>query len=273
MTPSLIDLPRRCRLEVKGPEAKTFLNGIVTCDVKKLKNSWVYALHLTHRGKIVFDFFLQELNGVYVIDVDVDLKESLFQTFQKYIVFQQAHLVDVSDDWRAIAVIGETLKIPADAEMIVFDKPLWGHSAREIWGSPDRIAALKKTLEVPEISKIEQEVLRIESSTPKFGIDFGTETIPQEANLYNALSFDKGCYVGQEIVARLEHRGHVSKQLVLLATESLLKRGSKILAAEDQKEIGEVTSSVVSPKYNAPIALAYLKYAWLQKPLHHAHRL
>lgn len=274
MAPFLIDLSHRSRLEVEGPEAKTFLNGIVTCDVKKLKNSCSYALHLTHRGKIIFDFFLQESGGIYIIDVDPSIKENLFQTFQKYIVFQKVRILDMSADWGALAVIGDN-PIPPQEEkgLLVFDKSLWGYPSREIWGPRNRIVALKNQLQLPELSPEAQEVLRIESATPKFGVDFGTETIPQEANLYNALSFDKGCYVGQEIVARLKHRGHVAKQLVLLATEELLKPGDKIFAAEAQKEIGQVTSSVLSTKYNSPIALAYLKYSALSTPLHRATRL
>lgn len=274
MTSSLIDLSHRGRLEIEGSEAKTFLNGLVTCDVKKLKNSCSYALHLTHRGKIVFDFFLQESDGAYIIDVDASIKEKLSQTFQKYIVFQKARIIDISADWGALAVIGDDpTPLQEEEGLLVFHKPLWGFSSREIWGPRNRMSALKNRLQIPELSGEAQEVLRIESATPKFGVDFGTETIPQEANLYNALSFDKGCYVGQEIVARLEHRGHVAKQLVLLATEELLKPGDKILAAEDQKEVGEATSAVLSPKYGSPIALAYLKYPALQTPLHRARRL
>lgn len=274
MTPSFIDLSHRGRLKVEGPEAKNFLNGIVTCDVKKLKNSWSYALHLTHRGKIVFDFFLQESGGLFIIDVASGIKEQLFQTFQKYIVFQKARIIDTSADWGAVAILGDNLPLLQEEEgLLIFDKPLWGLPSREIWSSRERILALKNRLKLPECSREAQEVLRIESATPKFGVDFGTETLPQEANLYNALSFDKGCYVGQEIVARLEHRGHVAKQLVLLATEDLLKSGDKILAAENQKEVGTITSSVLSTKYDSPIALAYLKYSALSTPLHRARRL
>lgn len=268
MTPALIDLSHRCRLEVQGPDAESFLNGLVTCDVKKLKNSWSYGLHLTHKGKIVFDFFLHKCEGTFFIDVDAALKEDMLRTFQKYIVFQKAQITDTGAHWRAFAVIGPYAKIAGSV-----DKPLWGYESQEVWAPRDQIESMKAACSLSELSQKDQEILRVESATPKFGVDFGVDTIPQEANLYNALSFTKGCYVGQEIVARLEHRGHVSKQLVLLATKELLKRGDKVLAAEDQKEIGVVTSSAISPKYKTPICLATIKYQWLQKPLHHAHRL
>ena len=143
-------------------------------------------------------------------------------------------------------------------------KTMWGLPAFEMWVARDQLPSLKSKLNVPELDPETQEVLRIESATPLFGVDMDENTIPQEANLYTALSFNKGCYVGQEVIARLEHRGHVGKQLRSLKLEGdkIPQRGEKIFS-EDGQEIGTVTSSCFSPKFSSPIALGYIRYASL----------
>ena len=104
---------------------------------------------------------------------------------------------------------------------------------------------------------------RIEQFIPKYGIDFDENNIPQEAGLHHALNFEKGCYVGQETIARLHFRGHVNKFLCqfIITGQTVPEPQSKILNKE-KIEIGFVTSSAWSPLYKSPVALGYLKYAY-----------
>ena len=105
------------------------------------------------------------------------------------------------------------------------------------------------------------ESLRIESGRPRFGVDMGTDTIPLEAAIEDrAVSFTKGCYVGQEVIIRVMHRGHgrVARRLVrlVLPGSSTPSRGDKVLSGD--RQIGEITSAAESPKVGAPLAMAYV---------------
>jgi len=113
------------------------------------------------------------------------------------------------------------------------------------------------------------ETLRIEAGIPRYGIDMDETTVVTEANLDEAVSFTKGCYLGQEIIVRIKHRGHVAKKLtgMILGENAELKRGAKVLSA-DNKEIGRITSSAFSPRLDRAIALGYLKYDYLAPGTH-----
>jgi folate-binding protein YgfZ len=105
------------------------------------------------------------------------------------------------------------------------------------------------------------ETLRIEAGRPRFGVDMSTETIPLEAGIEDrAISFTKGCYVGQEVIIRVMHRGHgrVARRLVrlVLSGGAVPSRGDKVFAADQQ--VGELTSSAESPRVGAPMAMAYI---------------
>jgi len=108
------------------------------------------------------------------------------------------------------------------------------------------------------------EVLRIEAGLARYGVDMDESNVVTETNLEDAVSFNKGCYVGQEIIVRIKHRGHVAKKLtgIVFEKDSTIESGAKILSA-DEKEVGRVTSSTFSPHLDRTIALGYLKYDYL----------
>ena len=117
---------------------------------------------------------------------------------------------------------------------------------------------------VQNVSSETLETLRIEAGIPRFGIDMDETTVVTEANLDEAVSFTKGCYLGQEIIVRIKHRGHVAKKLIgmILGGNVELKRDAKVLSTDD-KEIGRLTSSTFSPRLDRTVALGYLKYDYL----------
>jgi folate-binding protein YgfZ len=105
--------------------------------------------------------------------------------------------------------------------------------------------------------------LRIEAGIPRYGVDMDETTIVTETNLDDAVSFTKGCYLGQEIIIRIKHRGHVAKKISgILVDGATVSAGSKLLS-EDSKEIGRVTSSTFSPRLERIIAMGYVKYDYL----------
>lgn len=282
----LVDL-KRSWIEVRGADSKNFLNGRLTNNVTALQNSGCYSLLLTPKGKLIADLFCYPCGDLFGIDCNTSIKEKVLEELKRYIIFQKVELIDQSNRWGTLCLIGpkaksflETVvsKLPQkemeyvsnEVEGDLFDvilKKLWGFPAFEIWVRKETIEKFKAILNLPTIDRKTQEVLRVESATPLFGVDMDENTIPLEANLQNAISFDKGCYVGQEIIARIHYRGHVGKQLVQIKIESFEppKAGERIFSAEGE-EIGFVTSSCFSPKFGAPIALAYLKYSFLNSP-------
>lgn len=300
---TFMELPERGWVEVRGAmgggashdgaDVRKFLNGVLTNNIQALAGkSGCYTCLLTPKGKIIADLFCYACGDYFGLDISVAQKQAVMETLKKYIVFQKIELVDQSEKWAALAVAGPKareflefffkkvsdtfpLLLPADyfsyyevpwkeKSLWVIAKKLWGLEGFEIWVPKNEAAALKRALNLPELDAATQEVLRIESSTPKFGVDMDENTIPQEAGLTAALNFNKGCYIGQEIVARLEHRGHVGKRLVQLKIlgDVPLSKGQKICNAEGQ-EIGEVTSSCFSPKHKSTLALGYVRYQFL----------
>lgn len=272
---------KRGFFDVKGVDARKFLNGVLTNDIGKLEGkNGCTALICTPKGKILADLFVYTCGEFFCFEVDASLKEKTLEILKKYIIFQKVELVDQSEKFETAAILGPKAKeflsskgIPTpeaefgydegkceEREIWVIHKKLWGLPAYEIWLRRD------ETLDwqLPALSLKTQEILRIESATPKYGVDMDENTIPQEAGLYHALSFTKGCYVGQEVIARLEHRGHVGKKLLQLKMEGefLPPPGEKIFANTGQ-EAGTVTSSCFSPQYNAPVALGYIRYVFL----------
>jgi folate-binding protein YgfZ len=108
------------------------------------------------------------------------------------------------------------------------------------------------------------EILRIEAGVPRYGIDIDDTNVVSETNLDDAVSFTKGCYIGQEIIARIKYRGHVAKKLSGLLFEGAVTVGAgSVVNSAEGKEIGRITSVTFSPKLNRTIALAYLKYDYL----------
>ncbi len=132
-----------------------------------------------------------------------------------------------------------------------------------VMGHIDDKAAIQAMLTDSGIVSIDQptfDYLRIESGQPRFGQELGTDYIPLEANLWDDVSFNKGCYTGQEVIARMESRGRIAKKLVKLQPVSSLESGVELRAAG--KKAGTVTSTADGPQ--GPLALAYVKTAFIE---------
>jgi folate-binding protein YgfZ len=121
-----------------------------------------------------------------------------------------------------------------------------------------RLTESGKKFSAAWIGEEAQNILRVEAGIPRYGVDFGEDNLLLEVGIDHAVSFSKGCYLGQEVVERIRSRGHVNKKLsgLLLDSEEAVKSGDSIQA--DGKDIGYVTSSVISPRLKRPIALGYV---------------
>jgi folate-binding protein YgfZ len=234
---------------VMGADRVAFLQGQCTNDIQKLvAGQSCYVAFLTAKGKMRGEGEVICLPDAFLLETSLGLSPSL----EKFIITEDVAVKDVSaslSEW--LMVGGAEVNLPADA--VTFAHPLGtGVISRE---------PLTATLSVEAL-----ETRRVEAAVPKWGADMDENTIPNEAGLERrAMSYDKGCYIGQETIARIKTYGHVNRQLVQLAIESqagtpappMPARGEKIFAGE--REVGQVTSVAYSARLGKLLALGYVR--------------
>ena len=258
-------------ISFRGDKAADALNGLVTNDVAALQAGEVlYAAALSPKGKVAADMHVLRVDeNTFLTSVSSAVAEGWLALARKYVNPRLAKVADETDGhvtWMlcgggAAAVVAaltvaspsaRVVRTPRVAESECFMLLSDSASATTL---RDELAARNVVSGSAEL----WEVLRVESGRPKWGVDMDEQTIPQEANLdtLNAISFSKGCYTGQETVARLHFRGHVNRQLRGLRAVEPLSPGT-IVTDVTGKEVGDVRSVAVSPRYGA-IALAMIR--------------
>ncbi|HEX8741719.1 MAG TPA: glycine cleavage T C-terminal barrel domain-containing protein [Thermoleophilaceae bacterium] len=257
----VVERPRG-KLLLRGAEAAEFLQGQVTNDVEALApGTGCYALLLNHKGKVRVD--MRVLRGPDWIWIDcpkggVAVLDHMFRT---YGIGRDLRLEDVTESRTLLSVLG-----PRAREALGVDPPLEEHAFVERDGvlhvatdaGIDVIAPAGHSLDgVEPVSEEAAECLRVEAGRPRFGFDFDSETIPQEAGLNErGVSFTKGCYVGQETVARLHYKGKPNRHLRGLRLSEPAERGAELRLGE--RVVGALGSVAESPVHG-PIALALVR--------------
>lgn len=286
MTAFFVDRTARLRMTFTGEKAKESLGGLVTNDVVALKPGHGHrAAALTAKGRVIALVRIFDRGADLLVDCEPESADGFVSMIRKYVNPRTAKFAVVTDTTACLGVHGadaasmlaplvgldaETLfALPAlgivtstDGAFDVIRSTEMSVPGFDVVGTREVIATLRAALAqagVLEIADADAEVARVESGLPRFGVDMDAETIPQEANLdtLGAISFTKGCYTGQEVVARIHFRGHVNKHLRFLSTPELLTRGAVVLDSTG-KEVGDVRSAVISPK-RGPLALAMLR--------------
>ena len=235
---NLILLPRAI-LALRGKDAASFLQGVCTQDVRNLKEgTLLYGAHLTPQGKFLFDFFMQQKDDKEIW-LDVAEKEMMpfAQALHKYATGQQVDFHDLSADFKVYADLDsehpEALPDPRH------------------WSMGKRLYVTKEIIiETADTSFEDYERARIALTLPDGSVDgFKAKTLPAELNFddINGTSYTKGCYVGQEVTARVQHRGKVKKKLVTLTLKEQMDQpptpGTAITNTEDL-EVGHLFSCV-----------------------------
>ncbi len=259
-------------LAVTGADRLTWLQGLLTNDVLALPMGGIQdAAYLTPQGRMITDLRVVNLAERTLLDVPGSLAESLQKRLDGLLFSEDAQIVDESHRMAIVDVHG-----PGAPQLITtLQQPMSGYGtvvAANAFGLPgyslfvasphaETVAALlvegggvRTTLET-------LDVIRVESGRPAFLIDMDDQTIPLEAGIEDrAISFTKGCYVGQEVIVRVMHRGQgrVAKRLVglRLAKGQLPQRGDVI--ANTDRDVGRITSAVWSPSLGTGIALGYV---------------
>lgn len=281
----MIDLSDRAKIRVTGEDRVSFLDGLVTADVKVIQpGSSSYALVLNEKSRVLGDLRVIALDDSFVLDMEAAQKDALLAHFRKMLVSDDVTLDDLGPSGHievhgprspeiVSAVIGTDVRgLPLDAHAgfavgrhgsgrAVRIRPtgergyaLWapGASLEELWDGLDRLG-------VRPIGRDAMDVLRIEAGVPRFGADMSEETLALEVAPAEALSFTKGCYIGQEVVARGTYVGHMNRKLLGLRSFGDVPpvHGDKV--RKEGREIGTITSGTWSPTTNRVIALALLR--------------
>jgi folate-binding protein YgfZ len=271
----LVDRSERGKLALTGDDAKDFLHGQVTNDVEGLsEGTGCYAAFLTHKGKMLGDLRILDTGDELLLDCERVALQELFNMIRRYKLGRAVELHKRTVERGLLSLIGPDARRIAGAG----DLPEAEHSHRpaELAGASvrliatdlgvdvlcdaadtERVAAALASAGALKATEAEAEVRRVESGRPRYGIDLDDTVIPQEAGLNaRAVSFEKGCYVGQETVARLYFRGKPNRHLRGLKLTGPAAHGDPLRLGE--REVGRLGSVVESPRYGR-IALALVR--------------
>jgi folate-binding protein YgfZ len=286
----LIDLSARGRLLVSGSEALVFLNGLITNDMKTLAvDGWMPAAFPNVQGRLLAAVRVIHRDDGFLIDTDETTRETVLKLLERFTLAGDFRVTDISEKLVSLSIQGVKAEdairavfgdaavvarqkagkatLSSNAEVTIIRATHTAEDGFDLFVEAKELEGLRESLQdagVQTICAQTFETLRVEAGIPRYGIDMDETTVVTETNLDDAVSFTKGCYVGQEIIVRIKHRGHVAKKLtgVVLKTNALIERGAKVYSS-DTGEIGRVTSTGFSPRLDRTIALAYLKYDYL----------
>ncbi|MFM7084508.1 MAG: YgfZ/GcvT domain-containing protein [Hyphomicrobium sp.] len=248
-------LKDRCCLRITGSDTFKFLQGLLTNDVSLLETQKsIYAGLLSPQGKVLFDFILIKDRDGVIFDVVKSSAVDLIRRLNLYKLRSDIHIEDLSDQYNVIAFFGEGDNLKLREEQTFTDPRL------EMLGWRSLIEKTSNVTRIDFEDDSKYHAHRIRLGVPEGGKDyiFG-ETYPHEAlfDLLHGLSFSKGCYIGQEIVSRMEHRAVIRKRIVVVIGESHLQQGASVSAAEI--EIGRIGS------VNGSLGLALLRVDWINE--------
>jgi len=281
----VIDLSAaRGRIRVSGAEATMFLNGLITNDVKNLaQNRWMPAVFPTVQGRLIGAVrVIRGSEPGVLIDTETASHEAVLKTISRFTLAGDFKVADVTSETALLTIQGNQAAEIIEKVTGVSDLPENGVAEKDgvtiirashtgevgfdVIIDSSRKAELQQALEDAGAQPIGEdtfEILRVEAGIARFGQDMDETNVVPETNLDEAVSYTKGCYVGQEIIVRIKHRGHPAKKLTGLRfqTDQQVEPGAVILSKENQ-EIGRVTSAVVSPRLGS-IGLGYVRYEHL----------
>jgi folate-binding protein YgfZ len=263
----LVDRSSRGKLRLTGGEAAEFLQGQVTNDVEALEpGQGCYAALLTHKGKLQADMRVLQGPDWIWLDTEAHGLPLLLRNVQTYSIGRDVRAEDVSGSRAILSLVG-----PAARDALELAPPeqehAWVEGEHGLYVSTDlgvdvicaagEADAVRAALGVETVSEEAAECVRVESGRPRLGLDMDADTIPQEAGLNErAVSFTKGCYVGQETVARLHYKGKPNRHLRGLRLSEPAEHGDVLRLGE--REVGRVGSATASPTLG-PIALAIVR--------------
>jgi glycine cleavage system T protein len=282
----LADASARLLLRAVGSDRLEFLHGLTTNHIKDMKpGEGTYNAHLNSKGKMVGDLIVYTLADHLILDISAACAKAVGEALDYYHFSEEVEFTDITAQHVVLGLHGPDAPKVLDklSTMSVSDLPDYHFRRGNLAEVPILVARVNRTGEegfelhapidgaepiwksllaegaVP-VGCEALDSLRIEAGIPRFGADMDDTVVPWEAGIDHAIHLNKGCYVGQEVIARMEYLGRVSRKLVALVME-----GDKVPAVggevgHDGENVGRVTSACFGPTVGKPLALAYVKY-------------
>jgi folate-binding protein YgfZ len=258
---------KRGLIAVWGRESVQFLNGLITNDAAALEDgAQMTAAFPNAQGRLLALVRVRKSGERFLFETDEATHEKVFQNLHRFTFAGDFFVEDMSGGYEYFEIFNSP---PDLGNSIIFT----GKASMDYFVPVDASAAFENELRdsgAIELTDELYELLRIENGVPKYGIDMDESTVVLETGLDEAVSFNKGCYIGQEIIARIHFRGHVAKRLagLILDTPELPRSANGgpenyELLSPDGKNAGRLTSIVLSPRIGRIIALGYVRYDYL----------
>lgn len=274
---------KRGKVRAEGADCLRFLHGMVTNTVESLaENGGNYAAVTSARGQTLLDIWVHRLQDCIYMETESGLAAKLIETLDRYLIADDVALSDESDTWAILGVQGPTAlelagrvvgRVPTglpEHHTVVraFDDiPIWV-TARSYTGEPgcdlriaqDRADSLRRALITAGGTPIGWqvgEILRVEAGIPRYGAEIDESVVPLEAGLNRAVDFDKGCYIGQEVIAKMHFRGRPRRYLTGLLLSGNTPVSGNIIV--NDKTVGRITTCVKSLRLNRVIALSIIR--------------
>lgn len=288
----VIDFSHRGRLRLTGSDRAAYLHRIISNDVDGLSvGEGNYATILTNRGKIIADMNVYVFEDSIGIETNAETTSTLYQELDKYLIADDVTIEDFTERTGVVGVhgpkstellqevygfdVGElpeyhSLVYESDGRRIIcvranetgevgYNLCTTSESMEWLW---DTTLTKGRTFGVQPVGSTALNALRIEAGIPRYGAELDDSIFPGEAELEHAISYEKGCYIGQEIVARMKYRGHPNRLLrgFEITDDTPPQKGD--LLFDGDKEIGWITSAVVSPTLGKTIGMGYVRVAF-----------
>jgi folate-binding protein YgfZ len=259
-----LDLSERAKFRITGTDRLRFLNGQITNDLRSAsETSAIEACILNAKGKTNAHIFVSASGESFLVDAAADLLEALKVRLERYVIADDVQIEDVTDQFSLFHVLSQQSPALESGRIVSvrrFAQPGW-----DIWVDAGQHGALLQELSLRSTlcDSDAAEVMRIEQGIPRWGRELTEEIIPIEANLeQRTIDYQKGCYIGQEVISRMKMSGQTNKRLcgLISADDIPLQPGMKLIPpSAPGKEVGWITSATRSETIGKEIALGYVK--------------
>lgn len=265
--------PDLAAVRVRGDDRVTWLNGQITNDVRQIPSGGsVHALAVNVRGKIMAEVWVADLGESLLLLLPASAETTLLESLERFIIMEDV-VLERAPELKVLALEGPLVAgVTVSAEAaIALHGDLLGGLGRFWVGTAEALGQVAQQLASAGIlraSEVSYDLARLRRGVPRYGTDYDDHNYPQEAGLKDIVSFQKGCYLGQEVVCTLENRGKLSRRLCVLqgTSETLPTAGSPLTAADGSaasEALGTVTSAVWDPERQLSYVLGYVRRAYV----------
>jgi tRNA-modifying protein YgfZ len=259
---AFLDYSARAKLRVTGTDRVRFLNGQITNDLRKANETVAMeACVLNAKGKLNAHIFIAALGESFLIDAEPELRETLRARLERYVIADDVQIDDVTDEFALFHVFTDEPPVPGSGRSVSAYR--FAATGWDIWSDLAHHDGLRHELGAAYlfIDSAAAEVMRIEQGLPRWGRELTDEIIPIEANLEErTIDYQKGCYIGQEVISRIKMSGQTNKRLcgLISLNNTPLQPNMKLVASSAPgREGGWITSATRSQRRE--IALGYVK--------------